>query len=488
MKHFCKLLFIVGIAACIVACTTIEEVTVNHYLKLNSSTITFRHDETSTQEIIVKANPASFNAEANASWVKIADQTPSAIIVAVDPNEGEERSATITVTCADMERIIKVNQLGTSSMNARCRIESTWKNGVLSPNGKYFGGVFVDVGPDDAFVYTAIIRNLETEEQVEFGPYPSSLFTLDNAGGISDTGVMVVKTNSGSFGTVIFDLSESNYFAPKDIPNCKGRPVLYKTSADGSVWVGYVSGGPAKVAYTPVKYIDGEAKLLPLPEHNFRYEELWAGIIARGVSADGSIVYGSTWENYDYGMVYWDKDDNFHWVGEDVRELVQTVTLYNGLGEPFEYHLTNGMTNTSYKYQISPGGKWIAGTYRTEKLADDGETIIQSSCPAFYNTETQTTTLFEEFSGCLTTGATDDGLGFILDGTSYANSGRVVDIERGVVISDMTTWIKDNYGVISPGGYIEYVSADKKVILGRQMLSAAQGVAYINYYIAPPLE
>lgn len=463
------------------------DVTEEYYLKLSDAEITFLSDGAQTHDVTIRAYPGKFKAESQAGWIKIADQTDNSLTLGVEPNDGDERVSEVKITCGEMERIIEVHQLGGSGRNARCRIEKSWKNGVLSPNGKYFGGVIADAGPGYSNIYSVVIRNLETDEQVEFGPYPDSLFALADAGGISDNGMMVVPVNSGGFGTVIFDVNEEDYIVPNDVPECSGRPKLYKTSSDGSVMVGYVSGAPSKVSYQPVKYVDGEAKLLPLPEHNFRYDELWAGIIARGVSADGSVVYGSTWENYDYGMAYWDKNDEFHWVGEDVHKLVETVTLHNGLDEPYQYNLTNGMTSVSYKYQISPNGRWIAGTYRTESLGDDKETILTTECPAFYNTETHTTYIFEELAGCMTSGATDDGLGFVLDGVTYANSGRVVDIEKGTVVSDMKTWIKDNFGVISPGGYIECVTSDKKTLLGRIGLAAAQGMKYVNYYIAPPL-
>ncbi len=48
--------------------------------------------------------------------------------------------------------------------------------------------------------------------------------------------------------------------------------------------------------------------------------------MARGISADGSIIYGTSWENSDFGMLYWVNNgakntEKPKWVGEDVREL-----------------------------------------------------------------------------------------------------------------------------------------------------------------------
>lgn len=103
------------------------------------------------------------------------------------------------------------------------------------------------------------------------------------------------------------------------------------------------------------------------------------GVTARGCSADGSVIYGSTWDNLDFGMLYW-KEGKVDWVGSDVRE-VETVQIDNGIGETIDYRLVNGMIATAEYTKISPNGRWIAGAYRTEKLA--GNDIARTQYPAF---------------------------------------------------------------------------------------------------------
>ena len=80
------------------------------------------------------------------------------------------------------------------------------------------------------------------------------------------------------------------------------------------------------------------------------------GIIARGISADGSIAYGTIWDNLDFGMVYWDKEGNVHYVGEDVR-TVTTVQRSDGYGGTYDYNIVNGMISWAGTYQASPSGK-----------------------------------------------------------------------------------------------------------------------------------
>ncbi len=95
------------------------------------------------------------------------------------------------------------------------------------------------------------------------------------------------------------------------------------------------------------------------------------GIIARGISADGSIAYGTIWDNLDFGMVYWDKEGNVHYVGEDVR-TVTTVQRSDGYGGTYDYNIVNGMISWAGTYQASPSGKYIAGTYREESISENG--------------------------------------------------------------------------------------------------------------------
>ena len=67
---------------------------------------------------------------------------------------------------------------------------------------------------------------------------------------------------------------------------------------------------------------------------------------------------------------------------------------------------------------ISPNGKWIAGKYREESMDENGLITKGTIYPAFYNTETETTTVMRDYPDCTAVGATDDGIGLIAEGTS----------------------------------------------------------------------
>lgn len=49
--------------------------------------------------------------------------------------------------------------------------------------------------------------------------------------------------------------------------------------------------------------------------------------MARSISVNGEVIYGTSWDNSDYGMLYWEKEGagfgRPQWVGEDVREITR---------------------------------------------------------------------------------------------------------------------------------------------------------------------
>ena len=83
--------------------------------------------------------------------------------------------------------------------------------------------------------------------------------------------------------------------------------------------------------------------------------------------------------------------------------------------------------------------------------------------------------------------ATDDGIAFIGVGSLGISSGKVYDLNTGTDLGSTQEWVYDNYGIVIPAGYINHVSADGRFVLGTKAESSAMGVAFINWYIAPPI-
>ena len=84
-------------------------------------------------------------------------------------------------------------------------------------------------------------------------------------------------------------------------------------------------------------------------------------------------------------------------------------------------------------------------------------------------------------------GRNSDGIAFIGVGSLGISSGKVYDLNTGTDLGSTQDWVYDNYGIIIPAGYINYVSADGRFVLGTKAESSAGGVNFINWYIAPPV-
>ena len=211
--------------------------------------------------------------------------------------------------------------------------------------------------------------------------------------------------------------------------------------------------------------------------------------MARSISANGEVIYGTSWDNSDYGMLYWRKEGagfgRPQWVGKDVRKITPTVLQYPD-GTEYDYNLVNGCICTAELTKISTSGKWIATTYRTEVPSANNQYTECTYRAAFYNTETETTVIVDDYGETSGAHVTDDGIAFIGIGRLGISSGKVYDLNTHTDLGDTQDWVYDTYGIVIPGGYINHISADGRYVLGTSAQSSAGGTSFINWYIAPP--
>ena len=492
-----KNLFLKGIlafctAAVFTGCTTGTEETLQ-YVNLSQVSCSFLGEGNQPLVIEVKASPATWEATPGATWVKVERTDDRTLTVTVDDNDtGAERNTTISIVADQASQEIRVNQLPKDTEFARFRKLDTFQMGAaMSPSGKYAGGFTASIAPDDSWQYSPTIVDLETGEWHEFGPYPESVHYLHQTMAITDQGLLFISDGQNG-GQIAIDLT-GNLFIPEAPAGFTGKPEIQATSADGKYWVGFAMNGTVFQDPAPCKallWIDGVPTELPWPEFNYREEEPWYGGMARGISADGSIIYGTSWENSDFGMLYWVNNGantaTPKWVGEDVRVLTP-VKMVDNNGEEYDYNLVKGIVCTANLTNISATGKWIAGSFRTETLAEDRKSVIFSQTAAFYNTETETTTIVEDYGESTGVHVTDDGIAFVGVGSLGISSGKVYDLNTGTDLGDTQDWVYDNYGIIIPTGYINHVSADGKFVLGTSAQASAGGTNFINWYIAPPV-
>ena len=482
-----KKLFTMGIAAAILTlsllggCANSEETF--HYVNLSQVACSFLGEGNQPLEITVKASPAAYEATPGATWVKATQsEDGKVLILTVDDNDtGAERSTTVTIAAGEALQTIQVNQLPKDSAIARYRKLDTFQMGAaMSPSGKYAGGFTVSIAPDDSYLFTPTIVDLETGEVYEFGPFPGSLYYLMQTMAITNQGLLFISDGQNG-GQIAIDLT-GNIFIP-EAAGYTNKPEVSQTSSDGIYWVGYIQAGMFK----PLLWTEGTVAELPMPALNYRNEEFWAGVLARGISANGEIIYGTSWENDDCGMLYWINNgttvEEPRWVGDDIRRLTPVI-VEDWMGE-YEYNLVDGCICTAETTKVSPSGKWIATTYRKEEVGSDGF-IAYVQRPAFYNTETETTTVVEDYGEATGMHVTDDGIAFIGIGTMFITEGKVYDLNTGTDLGNMADWVAENYGIIIPGGVIEYISADGRYIFGTSVNALGNG--FDNWYIAPPLQ
>ena len=481
-----KNLFLGGIlafcaAAVLTGCTTGTEETLQ-YVNLSQVSCSFLGEGNQPLVIEVKASPATWEATPGATWVKVERTDDRTLTVTVDDNDtGAERSTTIAIVADQASQEIRVNQLAKDNEFARFRKLDTFQMGAaMSPSGKYAGGFTASIAADDSWQYSPTIVDLETGEVYEFGPYPESLHYLHQTMAVTDQGLLFISDGQNG-GQIAIDLT-GNIFIP-EAAGYTNKPEVSQTSSDGKYWVGYIQAGMFK----PLLWTEGTVAELPMPALNYRNEEFWAGVLAHGISANGEIIYGTSWENDDCGMLYWKNNgttvEEPRWVGDDIRRLTPVI-VEDWMGE-YEYNLVDGCICTAEITKVSPSGKWIATTYRKEEVGSDGF-IAYVQRPAFYNTETETTTVVEDYGEATGMHVTDDGIAFIGIGTMFITEGKVYDLNTGTDLGNMADWVAENYGIIIPGGVIEYISADGRYIFGTSV--NALGSGFDDWYIAPPLQ
>ncbi|HIW96862.1 MAG TPA: BACON domain-containing protein [Candidatus Tidjanibacter gallistercoris] len=483
-KQIWSIFFAVAGTMLFAACGT-EESQEKHYIKLSDAVCTFTADGTDAFAINVRSNPG-WSAESGASWVKVTDMSENTLTVSVEPNTEVERSTEILLTAGAATATIDVYQLGVDGMNARYRLLDDLNSAMISPNGRYVGGYYIGA-VDNEMDYTAVIIDLETDERIEFGPYPESLLGMDAASAMTDQGILYVSDFVNG-GCIAFDLT-GDYFRPESLPGGYGATVISGVSEDGSILVGYSDATPNGYIYGPLKFVNGEGQELPLPEKNFRDEEWWAGVLARGISADGTVIYGTSWEDYDYGMVWWDEAGNVDWVGSDVRK-VTPIKREDATGKLVDYNLVDGVICWNNQTQVSPNGEWIAGTFRTEAFNESDNSVLQSNYPAFFNTETGTTTVFDEYGGYVALHVTNDGMGVIGPQSLGVYNCVMVDLESKTVMGPMSQWIQDNYGILVETGVLLYVTPDNEKLFGYNLSNTNGGQSFTTtyWYVAPPLD
>ena len=466
-----KLLILAAAATVATACDVGQERF--QYVRTDTALCTFRATDNEPLTIRVEASD-EWQAEALASWLEVGEKTQTSFVLTVKENESysDQRESTVELTCGKAVQEIRViqlaheNDLPTYRMYASCDMGA-----AMSPNGVYAYGTKHVIQPDESFHMYATFFNLDTGETTEVGPmlYGSPLM-LEKPTAVTDQGTAFIY---GPDLCTVAISADGDYFYPEVPAGCQ-HPNVEGVSADGRYWVGFCDS-------EPTLWEDGVPRLLPKPERNYRGNDAAQQVMARGVSHDGSVIYGTQWDNGDYGMVYW-KDGKVQPVGKDIYKVTPTEVERNGAIVTLNV-IERGIYATAEHYKISPGGKWIAGTYYEESI-EDGFIRKGPRYAAFYNTETERTTVFTDYPDCKGITVTDDGIGIIApkkEATEPVTSGFVVEIETGAYLGTCLEYIRDTFGITVSSGYISYIPP-----CGNRLLGTMQGpVGSTQFTISP---
>lgn len=399
--------------------------------------------EQSTLTVDVDASGA-FKVALGASWLTVTAQDDDSFeLTAAENTDKAMRATVVTITSGKASAEINIEQLMKDN-NYKYRRLSV-HGAAISPDGRY---IVTNVDEIRDGVEGSLLTLLDTRtEETITAYYPLYV-----------SGMSAVTNDGMAFGTVgsitgySFDVRTGDY-SILPTPEDKGTPMIGNVAGDGTKWAGTTGIGET---YVPTLWTNGTAAYLPIPETDYRGESFTDRILAQGISADGNVVYGTTWVGLDMGMLYW-KDGKVDWVGKDLRKLIP-VTLKDGSKK----NLVNGMTCSADPYNISETGKYIGGTYKMEFDPETEQPLGDNfrSYPAFYNTETGKTTVFTELAGAGGYACRDNGLAVIIPSMSIGHASKLVNIETQEVYGDYQEYILEKYGLMLPTGSVDYIGGE----------------------------
>ena len=442
-----------------------KDATDNGYIKLSDNSCSFNIEGGSTT-VIVNAS-GSWSAENASEWITLSQQGNTLTITAEENTFGQERSAYILIIAGNTSANIDVYQVGDSSKPVIYRKTNSY---ICSPSVDYIGGITyprIEAGSASATQYI-ILQDIRNDKVYQFGPYSSSLYSLEDIKAIDDKGDMYIS--NGNNGMYFFNSQDASI-----VPFDSGD--IFKCSADGTVAVGasiLVGADGIERSHFPIKWVNGVAHQLELPETPTRPQYPWGGgCIARSCSADGKIVMGTEWNNTDFFILWWDENNNVHRAAEDVYGLDPIEVTDKDGNTGIYYMVTGGMMTTNNPEALSRSGKWIAASFYRDVITDAGA-IYREYYPGFYNTQENKTHIFWDYpDGSAQMARDSDNIGFIQTNARLLASTELeyreyytVDIEAETVLSSTQDWFHEKYDIYPPSkSLIYYFSEDDRIAL-----------------------
>ncbi len=447
MKNIIKIAIALVGATLLGACTNDDGI----YLNVSDSSLSIDGAGLNEYTIEVKAS-SSWSYTINDSWITFVNKDSNGLTIKGEPYYGTDtRVGSITFETDDTTFKTTIFQL---SSLVTVATTSIFTEGRPSPSGYYVAGMYY---PDDTYAIPTRI-DMRTGETAYFGLVDSDLVVscIDDNGNIFLNASWMTEGYRVDGSTSLSDVYEAaTTFAEKEaieVPVGYSAGGVNAVSADGSVWVGYaciedVSDGVG--SWYAMKWVNNVPEVLPMPEFNSTgVQYLFYGVVARGCSYDGSVIYGTCLDYFE--SVYWTADNEFRFTGYDDETGVNIFVEYDTYDDyddedeysdedrnMFKYSLTAGVHCYADTQHISPNGKYLPFRYENSSTG--------AQYPGYIDLETEVIYTMEDYSGYDIMAITND-LDFVL----YSASGYLVSTEillaSGVKMST-NDWMGDVYGI-----------------------------------------
>ena len=449
---------LIAIACVLIAASCTKEQ--GEYLNLSVTSYTFGSSGNDTLRVGVSTNAGEWRAEADNAAISVENDGGEAVIT-MSPNEsGEYVEGTVVFRAGSLTSELRVDQMPKSFVYDGTFVDlPLYAGAAMSPNGKYICYVTQNLVEGSTYEYKAYLLDTESceIEQLEMPPYTGS-YSNNNYKGISclsdDARIIVFEDSGNAIRTMTID----GELYQVSLPSGYDNPKVSAMSGDGRIWVGFCQDNDNR--YWPCKWTDGEPEILDSPEFKFDgVTPLNNGSMARGCSYDGSVIYGSEWDNF--LLVYW-KDGKMFNIGQEQCEIIEGQY---GTG-------CRGLHLTAQETRMSADGRYIAVKFGRST----------EGYPALVDTKTGQYKLIESVDGAAMSVAPD---GTVFGGLpSYGvQIGVVFDFDAGsyTAFGDL---MQQKYGItLSDNRMIAQVSADGNVLFGQRAVSIGGSTTYPNWFL-----
>ena len=466
-----KIFTLFAVLSMIILSSCSKETLYNDYVQLSRISYTFDYnDETELEITVTTNNNAAWQVSAEkGEWLIYSTDADRLIVKATDNETAQERTAVLTVTSGDAKAEILLNQMPYGFYGNYMDTPPTSLGGY-SRNGQYLGYVNPYRNDKKELIYECRVINTETMEEVKY-EVPDVISDNGTNTNIPYDEIHCISNDGRTI--MFFHGMQARSLIRKDGKEVKMTlPEGYNTprpeffNADASVVVGYCKTADKDRMTVPVVWRDGKAEFPEIPEFLQDGTPMpRQGVIPRGCSDDGSVIYGSEWKHY--GLIYW-KNGKMVDIGAKYAEVEKEGKITT---------VKTIQTTATYR-NISPNGKFIACAYN----ATGGNSVGATFYPVVVNTETGEATIYKEYTGFIGIHAMNDGTIFVQQ--QAASSGYSVIDYKTSKLKNLTEWTAERYGINLPDTrFVEWITSDETVIFGKRYYYSGMGTLKPTWFL-----